>query len=852
MRAGERVLGVLLSAPLAAPAGAIVAGISAESWLGWPGWAWPAAVVALLAAWLALRLRRGRLGVRLAVLIAVAFVLGGWRMALTRHALEPDHVAFQLTAGEQIVRLRCQVQTRPVLRSHTFPDFPSAMPRDPGSSFVVRADGLDRGDGRWSPAAGLVRVFCAGPALHVEPGGAMLLIGKLRPVGPAANPGPPDQRRADHDKRIFATMWLPHDSAAELSEAADPEHAAALDPGPSWRDALRMRSHGLLLGNAETLGPDEQSLLDGLVLGRRDERLGELARPFIRTGTYHYLAISGLHMGILAGFCWVLLRLLRVRPRRAALTVLAIVGLYCLMAEPRPPILRAGIMIGLACVGLLLHREVRSVNFLAAAAGLLLMLDPGELFGAGLQLSFVVVLGLLLFTGPVYRRMCRWVLRTHPNAPESAAAWVAEHPLGERAVRFVLQLLAVALVAWISGLPLVAWHFNRVYPWSVLCSVVLWPIVWLALMLGFSKMLVGAIVPTLAGWLNAPLQSVSRLLLATVNGLDGLPGMSLSVGRPGVVAVVASYAWLLLWLVRPRWLSARGMLVLGAGAALLLMLADSRHGGGLEVTTLSVGNGAANVVHTPDGRTLLIDCGSISDDDVGERLVAPFLADRTGWARSLRVDAAFVSHANFDHYNGLPALARRGILDRVVVSPGPPMSGASGRAIQRRDSLLRDAGVRSVAVSAGDRFRVGLVEGELLWPPPWVAEIGPKPVNDASQVVRLRFAGRSMLFTGDICEPAQQWLLEAAAGGAVDLRADVLVMPHHGAVVRNTDAFIRAVDPRWVLISTARPAEQIAPRCPALGDPGRRVLVTSQSGAITVRISPDGELHVEAFVESDQ
>jgi len=277
------------------------------------------------------------------------------------------------------------------------------------------------------------------------------------------------------------------------------------------------------------------------------------------------------------------------------------------------------------------------------------------------------------------------------------------------------------------------------------------------------------------------------------------------------------------------------------------------------------------------GGVLLFDCGSLDERDVGERVVAPFLG-RRGFFEPVCVRVAFLSHLNLDHYSGLPALARRGVLRQVVASPGPvelegagaagapggaggAAGGAAGgvrrrmdayagsrAAIERLGRQLAAYDVKVRRASAGAAFDADGLRGELLWPPEWIGAGGWRFVNDSSQVVRLRFAGRSVMLTGDISTLAQQRLLDGQAAGQLDLRTDVLVMPHHGAVVRNTDAFVRAVDPAWVIISTRRSSDRIVSRCPSLRDPGRRVLLTSEVGAVTVSISPEGELRVGSVI----
>ncbi len=867
-----RVSSSLLAAPLAALAVPFIGGIACESILQWHGATYAAAAGLLLAAWLLLRAVDRWLILRLVMLAALAFVVGGWRMALDRHALEPHHVAELLAGGPRIVEARGEVQTRPVLHSRVFADFPNGWQRDPSSSFVVQLSAFRAGQDDWQPVTGLVRVRCEGPALAIEPGQPFEQTGMLEPLRPIHNPGEQDYRKAGIDERIFASLRLKLDAVtSQLPSGAI-----------SWLDRLRLAAHGLLFDQAEPLNGEDQALLGGLVLGRRDDSAGPISEPFLRTGTYHYLAINGLHMTVLAGVTWLLLRLAHVRPRWAAGVVLAMVTCYCLMAEPRPPILRAGLMIGLVCLGQIVARRSSTLNLLAAAAILLLTICPGELFRAGFQLSFTVVLGLVLFTGPVYRALYGWIAGrvpamdfadrpdpagstdqpvplTNPPAAIGRAAWWSEHPLAEHLLRVILQMLAVSAVAWIVGWPLTAYYYHRFYPWSVLCAMVLWLPVWAALSLSFVKMMLAAFIPGVAAWLNGPLHSACQVMLAAVRALDKMPGVSVTVGRPGAASIVAFYVFVLCWKFRPRWLSIRWMIVLGLVLAATLPLATPRRVAGLEVTTLDVGDGLCQVVATPDGQRLMFDCGSDSETDVAEQVVVPFLADRCDWHEPMGVDAGFVSHGHTDHYNGYPGLARRGLIDWLGVSPSvlpewaATQSGAVSYGVSRLQKLLAEQRVRVRHVGAGAKFRCGEMQAELIWPPAWADRVTwDRALNDTSQTVRLTYAGRSMLLTGDLSAFTKNRLMAGAAEGLVDLHADVLGMPHHGEIgrspveVASTSEFIDAVHPSLVIISRGSRYERIIARCPALRVPGRTVLITGQVGAVTVRISPAGELTYEA------
>lgn len=834
-------------------AAGFVVGVACEGLLNWHGVHYALASGLLSACWLAFRVWGRLLRARLAILLILAFLLGAWRIGLDRHAFDEHHIVDQLADRDgRMLVVRGRVETRPQLLSRTLADF-DFIGRDPASTFLVSVEAVRPMQGDWQPSSGLLRVHCAGPALHVSPGGMFERTGVLHPVRPGSNPGRGDPRQASIDRRLLATLYLP--TERDETPTAPPPPAFAI------RDRIRLRAQGLLLGRADPLTSEDQVLLDNLILGRRghDEEL--ISGPFLRTGTYHYLAISGLHLAILAGVSFSLLRVLRVRPRRAALIVLLLIVGYCLMAEPRPPIFRAGLMVCLACVGMLLYREPGSVNLLGAAAFVLLMICPADLFNAGFQLSFVVVLGLLLFAGPFYRALYRRIAGCEPGIDAPLPPWLADHPIAEWLLRAGLQIFSVATIAWVAGLPLTAYYFHRFYPLSVLSSIAMWGPVWLVLVLGYVKMAISVLWPGIGAWMNGPLHSASALMLAVVNWLDAMPFMSVTVGQPDTLSIVAFYAYLALWHVQPRWLSKRWLIVIGLAGTLLIVVLPSATGpddGQLEMTALDVGNGLCQVVRTPAGQKLLFDCGTHSSDDLAERTVIPFLASRRPWHESMNLAATFISHSHLDHYSGMPGLARRGILGEIFVPPAmtnlqpPDEHDRSLAAVVHMTQMLNRQGCRFRVAAAGDRFRFDQATVDVLWPPAWLDQIEQRLANESSHVVRISFAGRRIMLTADAGDLAINRLLAGGEAGEVDLRADVLMLPHHGAVNAYTDRFIRAVDPAIVIVSSRRPAEAILARSTELRSGARTLLTTSQSGAISVRIDAAGKLSWRGHVPTRQ
>ena len=216
------------------------------------------------------------------------------------------------------------------------------------------------------------------------------------------------------------------------------------------------------------------------------------------------------------------------------------------------------------------------------------------------------------------------------------------------------------------------------------------------------------------------------------------------------------------------------------------------------MTVLDVGHGSAVLLELPDGTLSLYDCGSLSGGD----RAADAVAGAVRAAGRARLDSVIVSHADADHFNGVPALLDLVPIGRVVLGPRFA-AGGQDDAVALLD-LLDDRGVPIDRVAAGARRRAGPTVLTVRHPPP---ERPPGVSDNArSVVIQIEHAGRTVLLTGDLEGPAQTALTAALAAGGV--RADVLLAPHHGGKSSNPAGLPAALAPRIVIASGGRHASR--------------------------------------------
>jgi len=578
---------------------------------------------------------------------------------------------------------------------------------------------------------------------------------------------------------------------------------------------------------------------------------------FRRTGTYHALVISGLHVTVLAGFLLFLLRLCYC-PLGPALLATALAGwLYALVSGGQAPVVRAAAGFTMFVVARYFYRRGRLLNLLAAVAIGFLLLDPEQMFEASFQLSFLAVAALGALALPLLERTslplgrALWGLADRDRDPhlepraahfrvelrlvaETVELWtripqrwvLAAMAVLLRAVFYAWELVAVSAMVQIGlALPLTA-YFHRMSLTGLSANVVIVPLMSLVVPLGFAAVLTGLAAPAaVAGGLLGAAQRVADWHAAWEPEWRA-PGPPLFLAAGFTAALVALG---LLMEARLRWKAA------AAGVAAVLLAVIVWHPfppqvepGKLELTAIDVGQGESLLVAFPDGKLALVDGGGIPVFgarrrprlDIGEDVVSAYL-----WSRSIRrLDVVVMTHAHEDHLGGLAAIVKN-FRPRELWRGAAPEEDPAWAELKRQ-ALAR--GVRIVPLVAGSRFRYGGAEVAVLAPAEGV--VASRAQNDDSAVLRMRHGRHSFLLTGDITRRVEAQL---EAG-----KIDVLKVAHHGARDSTSAAFLDAADPAVAIVSAGLdnsynlPSPEVLER---LRERRVAVLRTDRLGLVTVR-----------------
>ncbi len=827
----------LVTQPVLAPAIGLMLGIALDA-----AWHWPVFVhlACFATAGLALfRVRAASITCHLAMLLAAVPVGALGHDAAYRH-WPADHVVRCCGSEPATIRLTGTLVSMPLARPVVTGSI-EWYRQPPRTRLEIDAEMIAGVDGD-IPVSGLVAVTVREPVLNASAGDRVELYGQLyRPRGPS-NPGELDNALFNRRRGVLAQMLCDHAANVRVVQTGS--------GGRALLTSLRRRFRAAMLDNTYA-GPEPGAqLLSAMVLGERSAVSRRMNDAFVATGTVHYLSVSGAHVGMLASMVWAVGTLAGLTRRGSALCTMIVVTGYAVLAEPSAPVWRSAVTGNLLCISVLLRRPVRSLNWLALAALIILIVQPTQLFDPGFQLSFGTVVAIL-YVYPCLRRSAigfrnRLLRRDDPLLMPAVQDMLNPPGRFRRAGRFLGRVTAdaflVSMAAWLGSALLTAYHFNRVALWGCLDTLVALPLIWATQMLGFIKSFVSAILPPIGEWLGMPLARACDALILAIERLARVPGSSLPA--PAVPAwLVLGGAVVLLGFAAADRLQIRrapmilfALLVAVAGAS---SLAPERADGTLRLRVLAVGNASAGIVTLPNGKAIVYDCGANPLYDAVQWTVGPVLAQDglTG------IDAAVISHPNLDHYSAIPDLAERFRLDSIMISPQFQAAERSSRSVARLLERIRELNVPILSLARGDRLDgVGRADIDVLWPPA-SGRVGSGDANDSSIVLRLSWNGRRILLCGDIGPGPQAELL-----ATTDLRADVLVLPHHGKVEPTTPAFLAAVNPKICIRSSGK-RDSAEPSGVRALMAGRLYLNTAEVGAVRLDATSDG---LSVYTGADQ
>ncbi len=719
------------------------------------------------------------------------------------------------TAEISPANLLAQFANKPVLASvrgilHTTPT-ERIYEGDEGVSFrtTARLDVTAVQSGtNWVPASGRVMVISSNElpneffeGQHVEIGG---VLGP--PSGPSAE-GLFDFRNFLSEQGIYLQL---------KSLLADWKILGDANLGPPMGDRFKQwASSALALGH--TNEDESLHLEQALTLGEKKYLSPKVAEPFVQASTYHIFAVDGLRMAIISGIFFEFLRLLRVPRLARGLTLIPIIWIYVGLTGWPASAIRAAVMLTIVIGGWTLRRPADVLNSLFAAALVILIYDPQQLFQAGFQLSFVVVFYILLIM-PLFKRVIQWLLKTDPLLPDEL------RPRWQRwlhiVIRWSLGLAFSSLAAWLASIPLAAYYFHIFTPVSTPANIVAVPLCALVLIANISSL-------ALAGWFPAGAEFVNHIgwhlmewIRVTSEWFAHWPHAYAYVATPTLFSIFVYYAILLA--IFTGWLFKRDHRTWRiAGIALIITVWCGtwlHQRTATRITVLPLNGGSACYGDVPGHKNdFLIDCGN---EDSVDFVMEPYL--RAQGVNSLPTLALTLGEAQ--QVGGFQKLQGLMPIEKIITSP------VRFRSPEYRDilKLLDATPKRRQIVSSGDTF----ANWTVLYP---TSTNHFAHADDNALVLRGEFSGVQILFLSDLGREGQSSLLECNS----DLHADIVVagLPQQSEPLSN--GLLDSIHPKLIIIADSEmPSERRASKGlkQRLDTRGIPVIYTRTVGAVKITI----------------
>lgn len=528
--------------------------------------------------------------------------------------------------------------------------------------------------------------------------------------------------------------------------------------------------------------PKRLALMKAMVLGMGEEAAPEDREAFELSGTMHLFAVSGLHIMIFSLVATALIRGMPARYLPVAVGTILAAFLYAFVTGWPASAVRAAVMISILQVGTVIGRGSQRFNSLGLAAMTILLVDTGQLFEVGFQLSFLV-LGAITFLANPISSWWSTILLPDSFIPRRLYTTFWQKKRISAGIG-LSSMLGVSLAAWAGSVVPIWIYFRIITPVTILANLVMIPCAYLVIALAtLSIVATFAGLPIIAAGANRANGLTVHTLTEIARKFSELPAAyykNTSIGR----------------IERKR----------------------------LKVTAFEAGFGGGAHVIDPPGRsnTWALDCG---DAYFTRTTISPFLRKERDGA----ITGLILSHADSRHIGGARSFTRAWEPDVIAIPawfkarPSPSLRDLMNnhwlRPLNAGETLALDAERRATL--------------EILFPPPGMTH---GIADDNCLIARLHFDGWSVLFANDAGFDTESLL----ARSGFDLRSDVLITGKHATDHSSTYAFLKAVSPRLLIATNSnypRAQSRNTGWADALNDTKSKIMTHDAHGAITLTIS---------------
>lgn len=652
----------------------------------------------------------------------------------------------------------------------------------------------------------LVHVYGEGMTHHAISGSYVEFTGEVEKPSPRRNPGSFDY------KLYLMTLNIRSIISCDVSQVIITEPKFSQHPLEwSFNKITQLKSKFLTVTKGY-MSPESHGMINGMLFGNKDGIDEETYEAFQKNGIAHILSVSGIHVGIVYAFIFMLMGR-RINIGTAA-AIFFFLFIYAFLSEFSPSVVRAAAMISIHVLANLLRRPYDLLTGICLAAFIMLIINPLSLLHVGFQLSFLAVT-LLAFFIPlskryVGRKKLMGVYKERFSDNSGGSLLIDKSDLKKKTV----EVLTPLVIIQIGMAPFSMFVFNH---FSIAGLILNIPIIFMAgLLIPVGICLIPIALTDLGILTSAGLFMGTKFLDISLSAIIKINHTVFSM-KASSLSVTSLPPWLLLMIYgfmfffaseSFRILRNRKRNVLSISIvfiiALMAVLCSFTSAGSLDksdIVFIDVGQGDGIHVRTPSGKNVLIDGGGSLDFNVGKKTLLPyFLKNGVG-----KLDYVFVTHLHTDHFQGVKELSEHMEIENLITYDGNrarPEDVTSGSGIDMDDLIF---------VGEGDRLIIDDdIYMDILYPYKRTMEEYMSALeqeedeNNNSLFMRLHYKDVSVLITGDLDEAGERLIMAELNNPAKDLKSTILKVGHHGSKYSTSDDFLDYVNPESAVIQVGK------------------------------------------------
>jgi len=631
---------------------------------------------------------------------------------------------------------------------------------------------------------GLLIVLDQTSSTKIRVGDHIELTGKIIQPSEKRNPGCFNYTLYLKSKKIYGQVWVDRVEAVKVVSHED----------NLWTYAAQLKSRGAAIYD-RVYTKEQATLIKGLVLGEKAAS-EDMMTLFQEAGIAHVLAISGLHVGYLFLLVQFLFKKLKTNVRLQSLWMAIILMLYVLITGGSISVIRAALMLWLSIFAITLKESSDALNNLAFAAILILLGNPAQLFSVSFQLSFLAILGIIMFYNPINYKLNKQEHHYLENIILTSIVSMSILPvllINFHVFNFmtfignvlIVPLIGVLLLYNLLMMPFLALPLLSTvlaYPSKILCNVILF----------LTQKVATVTVFKFFGTINIGLFIIGILVLLGISGYFDLSQRKhrhrfyFSIGVIGVFLMVSTI------LPKP-----------------------------LRLTFIDVGEGDALLIQTPQEHAFLVDGGGYEDledkyQPISEKTLLPVLYSKN----IRRLDGVFITHNHTDHAQGVEEILQKMPVKEIFLSN------------KYNGNLEFQNKIPVTFLKQGDVLKTeDGVQFDIFWPEGERLPLPEDEQNGGSLMMNVSYEAFDAFLTGDAESTEEEAVLEILPD------VDLLKVGHHGSKNATSMAFLKVLEPEYAIISVGsnnfygHPTDETLAR---LHEEGSQIYRTDEDGAILV------------------